>query len=124
MQFEQHRLSHLRVGEASSPARTEREERMGYKQRERQRRRRKRLASNAAQTTARRSRSSARKWWLTIATRKGYCANVACGVILKEGAEVVYRHSPMETLCLRCADRAGHRYRPSVRWESAKRKAA
>jgi hypothetical protein len=98
---------------------------VGFKARERKRRRRAAgMAAGAKGREQRRSRSSgssAGKWWLTIATRKGCCANVGCGVILKEGAEVVYRHSPMETLCVRCADRAGHRYRPSLRWERARR---
>jgi hypothetical protein len=59
---------------------------------------------------------------LTIATRKGCCANVDCGVILKEGAEVVYRHSPMTTLCVMCAGRdpEAKRARPSLRWERAR----
>jgi hypothetical protein len=83
------------------------------------------MAAGAKSREQRRSRSSgssAGKWWLTIADRKGCCANVGCGVILKEGAEVVYRHSPMTTLCLRCAERDPEcRYRPSLRWERARR---
>lgn len=101
---------------------------MGYKARERKRRRRaagqQAGARNREQRRSRQSGSSSGKWWLTIATRKGCCANIGCAAILKEGAEIVYRHSPMETLCVRCAERhpEAHRFRPSVAWEKAFRK--
>ena len=98
---------------------------MGYKARERKRRRR--AAGMAAgarsreQRASRSSGSSAGKWWLTICSRKCCCANPACRLILKEGAEIYYRHEPRVTLCVRCAERDPEvrRARPSLKWEQA-----
>jgi hypothetical protein len=45
-----------------------------------------------AEPRSRTSGSSAGKWWLTVAPKKCCCSNAGCAVILKEGAEVVYRH--------------------------------
>lgn len=87
---------------------------MGFRARER--RRRKRAAMNATQRTARASGSSAGKWWLTIATRDGCCA--CHGGILREGREIVYRHSPGEVLCVLCAEADPTiKPKPSIRWE-------
>ena len=90
---------------------------MGFKQRERKRKRR--AAVRSAQQRSRDSGSSAGKWWLTITTRKCCCAVVDCGVILPEGTEVVYRHEPRETRCVRCAERLedSRSYRTALRWE-------
>jgi hypothetical protein len=85
----------------------------------RQRRRKRAEAAAAAQRAARRSGSSARRHWLTLLRRKGCCAR--CGDVLRDGAEAVYRHEPMELLCLRCANHLRVGYRPSVRWERARR---
>jgi hypothetical protein len=105
-----------------SPAGIASEERMGFKQRERKRKRK--AAVRSAQARSRASGSSADKWWLTITTRKCCCSNPACRAILKVGAQVVYRHSPMTTLCVRCADRdpEARRYRASARWERTRRR--
>jgi hypothetical protein len=97
---------------------------MSFKTRERKRKRK--AAQQSAQTKARRSGSSAHRWWLTPATNKCCCA--VCGLVIREGGEVVYRHSPGETRCVRCAGRHedSKAYRPSLRWERkrSKRQAA
>ena len=83
-------------------------------------------AKSREQRRSRQSGSSGGKWWLTIASRKCCCSNVACGVILKEGAEIVYRHQPMTTLCVRCAERdpESKGFRTSLRYDQARRAAA
>jgi len=90
---------------------------MGFKQRESKRK--KRAAVAASQRTARESGSSARKWWLTLVTKDTCCAR--CAGVLRAGREMVYRHAPREALCLPCAEADGLCYRPSVRWERARR---
>lgn len=86
---------------------------MGFKQREKKRR--KKAATLSLQQRSRETGSSARKWWRTIVSTKGCCAQ--CGGILKPGVEMVYRREPGEMLCLACAEKAGIRARPSLRWE-------
>lgn len=88
---------------------------MGFKQRERRRQRRQAMAE--AQRDARASGSSAGRWWLTVVARTTCCA--VCGMVLREGGEMVYRHTPREARCTSCAGGLG--YRPSVRWERARR---
>ena len=67
------------------------------------------------------SSETAKRWFLTIARTPGACAR--CGDKLAGGAEVVYRHEPRETRCVRCASRleASKGYRPSIRWERKQR---
>lgn len=86
---------------------------MGFKQRERKRKRK--AAHTQAQAQGRDSGSSSSKWWLTVVTRKGCCANPECPRILPVGAECVYRHVPREMLCVDCGESLP--WRPSVRWE-------
>lgn len=90
---------------------------MGYKQRERRRKRRAAVAG--AQREARSSGSSAEKWWLTVVSKATCCAR--CGGMLRKGREMVYRHTPREALCLGCAEDAEIKWRPSARWEQARR---
>ena len=56
-----------------------------------------------------------------FAESPGACA--CCGDRLAAGAEVVYRHEPRETRCLRCGARLedSKGYRPSLRWERKQR---
>jgi hypothetical protein len=86
---------------------------MGFKQRERRRKRR--AAQAAAQRQSRRDSSAAARHWLTLVTETTCCAT--CGLVLRKGGAIVYRHRPREALCVPCADRAGVSYRPSLRWE-------
>ena len=67
------------------------------------------------------SAETARRWFLTIARKPGVGAT--CGDRLAGGAEVVYRHEPRETRCVRCASRLedSKGFRASMRWERAKR---
>lgn len=90
---------------------------MGYKQRERRRKRRAAVAG--AQREARSSGSSAEKWWLMVVSNATCCAR--CGEMLREGREMVYRHTPREALCFGCAEDAEIKWRPSAGWERARR---
>ena len=87
----------------------------------RQAKRKKRAAIARDRKTSRTTGSPSGKWWLTIVTRKTCCANPACGGILREGGEMVFRKVPGATLCVPCADRAGISYRPSRRWEQSRK---
>ena len=89
--------------------------------RARERRRKKRLALRRDKSTARKSGSSKRAWYLTLASSKTCCARISCRRILGVGSEIVYRHEPMEILCVPCADREQVPYRPSVRWERSRK---
>jgi hypothetical protein len=77
----------------------------------------------AAEASAKRNRTpqTASRWFLTLAKRPGNCR--CCRERFDRGAEVAYRHQPREVRCLRCAsareDSKG--YRPSLRWEKARR---
>lgn len=86
-----------------------------------QSRQKKRKYKAAVKQAKRRSPETARRWFLTLARKPGRCAE--CGDRLAGGAEVVYRHEPRETRCVRCAaqleDSKG--YRPSIRWERKQR---
>lgn len=90
---------------------------MGFKQRERKRKAK--AARQGAQHKARESGSSAGKWWLTMVNEKAAC-NVCAG-ILRVGRECVYRHTPREILCVRCAEGQQLHYRPSLAWEKSPR---
>jgi hypothetical protein len=89
---------------------------MGFKQRER--RRTKKFARERSQKEARGSGSSAGWWWLTPVSRDTCCARPACRTVLRRGGEMVYRHEPLEALCVRCADRERIFYRPSLAMEA------
>lgn len=92
---------------------------MGYRQRERKRK--KAGAVAAAQREARRTGSSARKWWLTLVSKNTCCAR--CGGALREDRPMIYRREPGESLCLPCAERdPAVKPRPSARWEQARRR--
>ena len=84
---------------------------MSFKSREKKRR---------AKLAIKKSRSNNRdtmvgRHYLTIVSRHGSCND--CGTRLPEGGECVYRHTPREILCKRCADVRELRPRPSERWE-------
>ena len=93
---------------------------MSYESRQKKRRH-KRIEATARQ---RRSPESARRWFLTLAKKPGTFG--CCGAGFERGAEIVYRHEPREVRCVRCATRLedSSGFRPSLRWERAKRKAA
>ena len=93
---------------------------MGYKQRERKRRM-KRAAATGAQRRSRDTASAAAKHWLTL-VREDCCCN-ECAGILRVGRECVYRHTPREILCVRCAEARHLHYRPSLAWEKSARTA-
>lgn len=60
------------------------------------------------------------RYFLTIVSRQTRCS--ACGKHLLERGEFVYRKSGTVCLCVACADRDPLvSYRPSLRWESARR---
>lgn len=93
---------------------------MGFKQRERKRKRK--AATKTAQARSRETGSSAGRWWLTLV--KQDCACARCGGVLREGGEMVYRHTPREARCVACAHRdAECRWRPSLTWEQRRRAA-
>ena len=85
---------------------------MGF--RERESRRRKEAAIKAGKAKCR-GRSDG--WWLTIVTATTCCAK--CGMVLREGREMVFRAKPLEARCQLHAE--GLRFRPSVRWEQQRR---
>jgi ribosomal protein S27E len=91
---------------------------MSFQSREKKRR------HKAAAKSAKHNRSSetARRWFLTLARKPGQCAT--CPVRFGRGAEIVYRHEPREVRCIRCATRLedSKGYRPSLRWEKARRR--
>jgi hypothetical protein len=91
---------------------------MGYRARERKRK--KNTAQQSAQTESRRSGSAAERWWLTYVRMDCCCAR--CASILRRGREMVYRHMPRETLCVRCADRERVPYGLSLRAERERRR--
>jgi len=91
---------------------------MGYRQRER-RRRMKRAAAGKAQRQSRETASAAHRHWLTLVTQKSCCNR--CAGILRVGRECVYRHTPREILCLRCAETQHLSFRPSLAWEQQRR---
>lgn len=98
---------------------------MGFRQRERKRERKRQerkreAASGSAQRQSRRSGSSAEKWWLTPLRSKQCCAR--CALVIREGGDAVYRHTPREVLCVPCAEQRedSKGYRPSMRWEAAR----
>jgi hypothetical protein len=62
---------------------------------------------------------TARRWFLTLAKKPGRFN--CCGARFDRGAEIVFRFEPREIRCQRCADRAGLKYRLSLRWERTRR---
>jgi len=71
----------------------------------------------------RRTAETAGRWFLTLAKKPGLFS--CCGEQFGRGAEIVYRHEPREMRCVRCAERLedSKRFRPSLRWERARRQA-
>jgi len=90
---------------------------MSYESRQKKRRH-KRIEAKGRR---RRSPESARRWFLTLAKKPGRFA--CCGAGFDRGAEIVYRHEPRETRCVRCAERLedSKGFRPSIRWERKQR---
>jgi hypothetical protein len=88
-------------------------------------RRRKAIAKRKARAAATRNQRASREnggsdqHWLTLVSSKTCCAT--CARILKPDTEMVYRHRPLEALCLLCADTAGIKARPSIRWERSRK---
>lgn len=68
----------------------------------------------------RRSKETRARHFLIYATRNCRCFD--CGLKLRVGMEIVYRHTPLELLHRGCADHRGITYRPSIRWERAQGK--
>ena len=90
---------------------------MSFQSREKKRK----YKAAVSKSKRRHSSGTVRRWFLTISRKAGACA--CCGDRLAAGAEVVYRHEPRETRCLRCAGRLedSKGYRPSIRWERKQR---
>ncbi len=88
---------------------------MSFKSREKKRR------ARLAQASSQREQRSkyAGRHYLTIVLRAACCNK--CGGSLREDAECVYRHTPKQILCVTCADLERISYRPSLRWEKARR---
>jgi RNase P subunit RPR2 len=89
---------------------------MSYRSREKKRR------AGIAQQRARRDHRETmkRRHYLTIVSRDACCN--ACGGMLRQGAECVYRFEPREILCVTCADLRMISYRPSLKWERAQKR--
>jgi hypothetical protein len=68
----------------------------------------------------RQSENTRARHYLIDATKPGRCHD--CAIKFKTGAEIVYRHTPLELLHIECAVRRGIEYRPSIRWERAHEK--
>jgi hypothetical protein len=81
--------------------------------------RQKKRAIKAAQRQQRASAEGRRRHYRTFVKRK--CACNRHGGILKVGDECVFRHTPREILCVRCADELGIDYRLSAKWEARSR---
>jgi hypothetical protein len=90
---------------------------MSYQSRVKKRRY-KRVEANAKR---KRTLESASRWFLTLAKKPGRYS--CCGRRFERGGELVYRHEPREVRCVGCAERLedSKGYRPSVRWERARR---
>lgn len=86
---------------------------MGFKQRERKRLKKAAMESNTR--TIRRRPKESTNWWLTVVREHTCCAR--CSGQLRAGREMVYRHTPRESLCLSCAEKFNVKFRPSLRWE-------
>jgi hypothetical protein len=85
----------------------------------RERRRRARIAVAQAKRTH--GEVMRARYYLTLAKRACRCS--ACGGRLAPGVDIVYRRDGPVVLCVFCADRDPLvEYRPSARWERAKRK--
>ena len=85
---------------------------MSYKSREKKRRRKIAIAN---------ARGRADRHYLTPVSR--HCCCNRCGGSLRAGRDdAVYRHTPREILCLRCADAGKVPYRVSRKWEQRKEK--
>ena len=84
----------------------------------RQKRRIKRAAITG--TKARHAEDTHNRYFLTIVMRQTRCC--ACGKHLRETTDFIYKKTGPVCLCTFCADRDPLvRYRPSLRWENARR---
>ena len=91
---------------------------MAWKHREA--RRKKRAAIARDQKRSRGSGAMSEKHWLTLVSRTTCCAR--CAGVLRPGREMVFRKVPQEALCVICADADPQiSYRPSARWEQARK---
>lgn len=102
---------------------------MSYQARERKRRKKEkesvaiesmRSARSASRSSVSATTASKGKFWLTIVKKRTCCAR--CGLVLKVGAEMVFRYAPRESLCQPCAIDAKVRFRPSTRWVRERRR--
>jgi hypothetical protein len=88
---------------------------MSFKSREKKRRRR--IA--VARVRAKNRETMAERHYLTVVSR--HCCCNSCGGSLRAGRDdCVYRHTPREILCLRCATDQQIRYRTSRKWDQRK----
>ncbi len=86
---------------------------MGYKSRQKKR------AVAVSRSVHRETMNT--RWYLTLVTRT--CACARCGGVLREKREMVYRHTPRETLCPMCAEAdPAIQARPSYAWEKARKR--
>jgi hypothetical protein len=90
---------------------------MSYESRQK-RRRYKRIEAKAKRQ---RSSGTSGRWFLIVAKHPGRCS--VCRTVLGRGDEVVYRRDGQLLRCVSCAssDPESRGFRPSLRWERAKR---
>lgn len=92
---------------------------MSYKSREKKRSMR---GEQREAEAARRNRNTetAQRWFLTLVSKP--CSCNMCGGALRKGREMFYRHTPRSVVCTTCGESAGIRWRPSIKWEQARRR--
>jgi hypothetical protein len=73
-----------------------------------------------ARTKAEHADTITTRHYLVMNKRKCLCG--ACGGVLMPRADIVYRHEPRELLCVPCSEAKGIKWRPSLKWEAAKRR--
>jgi hypothetical protein len=90
---------------------------MSFQSREKKRR----YKSREKKAKRNRSSETAKRWFLTLATKPGLCST--CPGRFGRGAEIVYRHEPRETRCVRCGSRLedSKGFGLSMRWEAMRR---
>jgi hypothetical protein len=86
---------------------------MSYESRQKKRRHKR------VERKRRRTPETARRWFLMLSKKPGRFD--CCGTRFERGADIVFRFEPRSVHCQRCADRAGIKYRLSLRWERARR---
>jgi hypothetical protein len=88
---------------------------MSFESREKKRRRKRAITD----VRARHGETMAARHYLTVVSR--HCCCNRCGGSLRAGRDdCVYRHTPREILCIRCADEQKIRYRTSRKWDRRK----